>query len=93
MTALIFGLALLVIINFVVCFELFCSDAYSLNQKIVQAALTFLFPVAGATIVWLFLREAKLSLPSTNEFSDADRDDHKTVGMDAPGSYGSPDQY
>jgi len=83
----------LFVINLVVCFKLFRSAAYNLNQKIVQAAMTFLLPVAGATIVWLFLREANLLLPSTNEFSEADRDDRKTVGMDAPGSYGSPDQY
>ena len=91
MTALIIGVALLIGINLVVCFKLFRSAAYTLNQKFVQAAIVFLLPIAGATFVWLFFREAAIKLPPKNEFSEADRDDLKTVGMDAPGSYGSPD--
>ena len=93
MIAITIGVAFLIVINLVVCFKLIRSAAYNRNQKIAQASIVFLLPVIGATTVWLFLREAASSLPTTNEFSEADRDDLKTVGMDAPGSYGSPDQY
>ncbi len=93
MTAFTIGVTLLIIFNLAVGFGVFRSAAYSRNQKIAQVAFIFLLPVVGATIVWLFLREALPSLPHARENPDADRDDFKTVGMDAPGTYGSTDQY
>jgi hypothetical protein len=93
MTAFAIGVTLLIIINLAVSFGVLRSASYSRNQKIAQVAFIFLLPVAGAAIVWLFLREASPSLSPAKENPDADRDDLKTVGMDAPGSYGSPDQY
>jgi len=86
--AYVIGGIVLIAINLAVCIGLFRSYSYSRNQKIVQVLLVFLLPVAGAVAVWLFLRE-NTPLPPTNTY--ADTDDLKTVGMDAPGSYGSPD--
>lgn len=91
MTAIALAATLLIVINVAVCLKVFRSAAYGRSQKIAQAALVFLLPIAGATIVWLFLREASPTSSPMEEHLYADRDDLKTVGKDAPGSYGSPD--